>query len=155
MGIRYKPLSESIMQTSRLIMAKVEDGQSHAQISLPVVCTFDEHYSGETLLKAKQMAMGILHSKPAFTHVTLEPIERPELESSLKQVLKLNPNALIHQRIYNPHEAQFRGYAPLNIDGYEIKYALRTSGFCSYAVVATPEELSTEFAEHDQWMKAG
>jgi len=129
------------MQTSRLIMAKVEDGQSRAKISLPVESTFDEYYSGETLFKAKQMAMAILHSKPAFTHVTLEPIEHPELESRLKQVLKLNPNALIHQRIYNPHQAEFRGYAPLNIDGYEIKYALRTSGFCSYAIVATPEEL--------------
>ena len=133
-------------------MAKVEDGQSHAKICLAVECTFEEHYSGETLLKAKQVAMDILHSKPAFTHVTLEPVERPELETRIKQVLKLNPHALVHQRIYNPHQAEFRGYAPLNIDGYEIKYAQRTSGFCSYAIVATPED-SQELTQ--QWMKAG
>ena len=131
------------MQASRLIMAKVEDGQSHTQVNLPVVCTFEEHYSGEAELKAKKMAMDILHSKPAFTHVTLEPIERPELEARLKDVLKLNPHALIHQRIYNPHQAEFRGYAPLNIDGYEVKYALRTSGFLSYAVVELPEQEGT------------
>ena len=143
------------MQTSRLIMAKVEDGQSRAKISLSVESTFDEHYSGQTLLKAKKMAMDILHSKPAFTHVTLEPIEHPELESRLKQVLKLNPNALIHQRIYNPHLAEFRGYAPINIDGYEIKYALRTSGFCSYAIVAAPGEQASDLDSQNQWMKAG
>lgn len=128
------------MQAPQLIMAKVEDGQHHTKISLPVLSTYEEHYSGETELKAKKMAMGILHSKPAFTHVSLEPVDRPELEGKLKQVLKLNPHALIHQRIYNPHEAEFRGYAPLTVDGYEIKYALRTSGFLSYAVVAAPEE---------------
>lgn len=64
--------------------------------------------------------MDILHSKPVFTHVTLEPIEHPELESRLKQVQKLNPNALIHQRIYNPYLAEFRGYGSINIDGYGI-----------------------------------
>jgi len=126
------------MQDSRLIMAKVEDGQSRSQVSLPILCTFDEHYSGAAAVKAKEMAMHILKSKPAFTHVTFEPIARPELESRIKQVLNLNPNALIHQRIYNPHQAEFRGYTELEIDGYLIKYALRTSGFCSYAIIKSP-----------------
>lgn len=126
------------MQDSRLIMAKVEDGQSRSQVSLPIRCTFDEHYSGEAAHKAKEIAMGILNSKPAFTHVTFEPIAHPELEDSIKRTLKLNPNALIHQRIYNPHHAEFRGYTETTIDGFKIKYALRTSGFCSYAIVESP-----------------
>ena len=130
------------MQDSRLIMAKVEDGQSRSQVSLPILCTFDEHYSGTAAAKAKAMAMHILKSKPAFTHVTFEPVARPELETRIKQVLNLNPSALIHQRIYNPHQAEFRGYAELEVDGYFVKYALRTSGFCSYAIVSAPEASS-------------
>lgn len=135
------------MQDSRLIMAKVEDGQSRSQVSLPILCTFDEHYSGAAAMKAKEMAMSILKSKPAFTHVTLEPVARPDLEARLKQVLNLNPSAIIHQRIYNPHQAEFRGYTELELDGFHLKYALRTSGFCSYAVVEAPYSETTTDSE--------
>ena len=125
------------MQEPSLIMAKVEDAQSRAQLSLPILCTFEEHYSGEAAQKAKQMAMGILKSRAAFTHVSFEPLDRPDLADRSKM-------ALIHQRIYNPHQAEFRGYTELEIEGYRIKYALRTSGFCSYAVVETPATVATE-----------
>lgn len=141
------------MQNPRLIMAKVEDGQSQSRISLPILCTFDEHYSGTAAIKAKEIAMNILNSKSAFTHVSFEPVARPDLESSIKRVLKLTPGAFIHQRIYNPHQAEFRGYAEREIDGYLIKYALRTSGFCSYAIVDVPESQKPVVTNNNQTVR--
>lgn len=139
---------QQLIQEPRLIMAKVEDGQSRTQLSLPILCTFDEHYSGEAAQKAKQMAMGILKSRAAFTHVTFEPVAQPDLEEALKSKLKLNPHALIHQRVYNPLDAQYRAYSEVELNGYTVKYLLKTSAFCSYAVAATPENAPTPSMNH-------
>jgi len=122
-----------------IIVAKVKDDRSQKQMCFSLRTTYDEHHAGITAQRAKTMAMEKLNSKPAFTHVTLEPLPQPELESALKTQLKLNPNAVMHQRIYNPLHAEFRGYSELKLDGYIVKYALRTSGFCAYAVVQAPK----------------
>ncbi len=129
---------------AHLLVAKVRDDRSNKQISFALRATYDEHYTGVTAQRAKELAMVKLNSKPAFTHVTLEPTPQPALEQALKTQLKLNPSALMHQRIYNPLHAEFRGYSELSINGFVVKYALRTSGFCAYAVVEAPACESNE-----------
>lgn len=128
------------MANSLIILAKVEDSQHKKHIFIPINCSFEEHIDGTAVQKAKNIAMPLLNSKPTFTHVTFEAMQDIELEDAIKVRLKMNSAAIIQQKVYNPLQAEFRGYSELLVNGFVIRYTMKTSAFCSYAVVRSPSE---------------
>ena len=117
-----------VMSNTIIILAKVEDSQHKTAAQ-----------------KAKDIAIPLLGSKPAFTHVSFEAMPKIGLEQAIKSQLRLNPAALVQQKIYNPLQAEFRGYSELVIAGFTIRYVMRTSAFCHYAIVSKPNHISDIF----------